>query len=465
MKLVKSTGSIPKLQSFQNDDLRTSKSPRSARRTENFIHQERYLQATGKLSSYLMMQLDFMDITDLSSSTTFVGELKLSFLAKTVEKIKDIDGNFVQSIMSDEPEKVENILQQLVQGKEIEIRDGIIFSKRGAPKNLPYVKEETRSRRSSISSIKESRRISFASTKFFDGDLFLTVSRLQKMSDLDFLMSLNGYHLPFYEDSTSERSMYEYFFSSFLDNLIGKLHVKNENGDVLSCQEYGYLVLQECIFQIHMVTEFWISTIECILEIVSIINVRIELTKRGSGVSLTSLKEAFCDDNKIFNDFKSRKLLKSVVEDDQWKDRTKSLGAKDSSLQKIEKYSEALYDALKLYAMNCSAFLTKLSELRDIGKKQLDAWEILGDLQSPRQWEQDQYIRLVSFINDVIIYIGQFESFLKDVENDEGFYETTLSCGLSFLKELEEGSKDSTPRTPTLKPAEGVFAKILGLWK
>jgi len=487
MKNSGSSNSIPKiLADFQ--DLRTSngsKTPRSARRTDLVLYQERYLQAVGKLSSYLLMQLEIVDVVEViyDDETPKGGDPKsprqtkekLSFLAKMVQNIRELDGTFVQSKIKEDEPKFRSILDILVKNGEIDIRDDIIFTRRGAPKKaVSSIERGSLVSRHQSHAETRSRRNSFASTKFFDGDQLLRVPRLKEMSDLDYLMSLNGYHLPFYEDSTKERSMYEYFYTGFLNLLVGMEFDEDQgragrSDDVSkknSLERQGYIILQECIYQIHMITEYWISAIECIIEILTVINLQLELTKKGSGAPLSTLKNAFNDPDKIFGEFQARKLLKAIgqkniaVTDDKEKSPTQ--------INLLENYNEALSEAIELYTMNCEAFLSKLDSFKkslDVDAK-VDESSALLVMKNLSQINRRQ--KLTGFINDVIVYIRQFDDFLKDIQKVGGFYEVLLDSGLGFLRELEEGSKSPKPGTPRAsespKPArEGVFSRLSSL--
>ena len=419
---MKSPNVIPKL---SVESLRKSpgrKSPISPNKIN-------YSQSAGKLLSYLIMQLNFMDTVEdqyVGSPRHCYNSNAISFLAGIIKKIKDIDGTFVQSKILESDEKFKKILDELIGNKEIEIKNELIFSKSGNPKKGLDIDPGDR------------RRISFISTKFYDGDRLIKVTDLKEMSDLDFFMFLNGYHLPFYKNSTPQRSMYEKFFNEFLNKLLGKLDLENND---LSCGEYGYIVLQECIFQIQMITEYWISVIQCVTEIMSIIHNQIKMMDTGAEISFDFLKETFDAEGKIFKNFNSKKLLKSIAE------RTSCEGilVDDKYSTRIKKYSEALNEAIELYLMNSSIFLVKLGQMKEVGKKYCE---------SPREWEQERYSKIISFMNDVIVYIDQFDKFLRDVNDKEGLYEVASRSGLEFLQDLEMNSKPVTP------PKKGMFSKI-----
>lgn len=387
-----------------------------------------YSQSAGKLLSYLIMQLNFMDTIEdqyVGSPRECYDSNAISFLAGIIEKIKEIDGTLVQSKIISSEENFKKILDELVINGDIDIRNGLIFSKSGIPKT--DVNVESRD-----------RRISFISTKFFDGDRLIKVTDLKEMTDLDFLMFLNGYHLPFLKTGTPKRSMYEKFFNEFLNKILGKLDLEKSH---LSCGEYGYIILQECIFQIQMITEYWISVIQCVTEIMSIIYNQIKILDTGTEISFNFLKETFDAEDKIFKNFNSKKLLKSVAI------RTSCEGilVDDKYSTRIEKYSEALNEAIELYMMNSSTFLIKLDQMKEVGKKYCE---------SPREWEQQRYSKIISFMNDVIVYIDQFEKFLRDVKDEKGLYEVASKSGLDFLQELGMNSKTITP------PKKGMFSKI-----
>ncbi len=275
------------------------------------------------------------------------------------------------------------------------------------------------------------------------------------MSDLDFLMSLNGYHLPFYEKSTKERSMYEYFHASFLDQLIGKMHDKldqpNAKNDV-GCAEFGYIILQECIFQIHMITEYWVTIIECIIEIITIINKQIDSVKKDSAAVFV-LKKILSDPNKVFHEFKSYKLLKTVSEDDS--NASVQLSESDLQYAKIERYSEALTEAIVLYKINCTVFLQKIDQLKDFTKSGLEKCE-------EGKEDENKYNKILAFINDIAIYIREFEGCLQDLEKKNNLYETTLESGFGYIKELQDQA--NSPK-PSIMRKLSFFTQQYNPWK
>ena len=146
------------------------------------------------------------------------------------------------------------------------------------------------------------RRLSFVSTKYADTDEFITKSKLKEMSDLEYLFMLNAYRLPYCEKNDG-RSMYESFFDQFIRLLVREDEFKDDDG-------FRYMVLQECVFIIHIFTEFTVSIIECIIEIVNVINTRIKTLSLNIDMKL-NLREisepimdyiitCFNDENKIY---------------------------------------------------------------------------------------------------------------------------------------------------------------------
>ena len=397
-----------------------------------------YEASLVKLCDLLKSQMELLDDLCLGSNS-------VSFLKRMVTSLRQLDVGHVKARL--QQCNLNAILMSLIKAGEIDVKGSIdapdgalvyspechIFSRRGAPKlNV------------------DKRRISFASTKFYDGDVLLTVGSLHKMSDLDYLFSLNGYHLPFCE-STNQRSMYESFFGSFLK----KLEEFDPPGLPSVAGRLEFRALQEIICSIYIITELCVDALECIVEIITVISTRVKAfnsssqlkssssssnsprsigSPRSSPVQrskskpdlqdqddilqparnevtlaqnevLTHLMAVMSDSDKVFSLFKCRKLLKSV----------NARGVETEWLLKVDNYAQALEEANELYMMNCDAFLKSAKEMAS---------------------KSDGHVRGIA--NDLTIYISEFRMFVIALRSEGGAYKTMLKAGRELLKCLDD---------------------------
>ena len=366
---------------------------------------ESYLKSVVNLCSYIKNQLELIDVIEIDAPTN-----NTSLLFRMIESTQSIDEKFIQKKLQNDEILLKQILDELVKMGEIDVKDGIIFSKRGKPKTVVGKVENN------------SRRISFANTKFFDGDQLLHVDRLKEMSDLDFLLSLNAYYLP-YLNGSKNRSMYESFYNVFIQKL-------TEKGASIS-----FTILQESIYMIYIVTEFTVAIVECILEIINIVNTRIKTAQLTTEVKLMfaeidnplldHLMTIMDSTDKIYHEFKSKKLLTST------NDREVMRSSKNVSwLTKVENYSEALANACELYKASCSAFQLKLDQLKDSVVSRVG-----GGCEGNGEVEKEGELK--GFLNNMIIYVNEAMQFINFVEKDGGAYNSSLSAGLQILKFLD----------------------------
>ena len=390
----------------------------------------KYENAVHDLCVGLKSQMELLD--DLSSGST-----EISFLKHIVMNILKLDGRYIQNCIKHCD--INAILIDMINAGEIDVRgqlDGMqfdsschIFSKRGALKKSS-----------------DERRISFANTKFYDGNVLLTIGDLSEMSDTDYLFSMNGYHLPFYE-STRQRSMYEAFFSSFIKRV--------SRPDVDGSDSFH--AMQEFVCATYIITELCVDTLECIFEIIIVISTRIKafhsLSQSNSpaGTPRSSLDDqdelvqyllaVMNDYTKIFSLFKCRKLLSSIGNkniDVDW-------------LTKIDHYAEALDDANEIYLMNCATF---------------------GEMAKQIALSEDSNIK--SIANDLTIYITAFSDFMKALKLPNGTYNNMLKTGREFIQQLDEMELkrnvkygDITPRgvrSPRVELSKSGSGGLSSLW-
>lgn len=346
--------------------------------------------ALNDLCNALKMQMELLD--DVS-----VGGSEISFLKRIVTSLIKLDTHHVNACIRSID--LNSVLNELIIAGEIDVKGCHIFSKRGA-----------------LKSSLDNRRISFANTKFYDGDILLTIESLYDMSDLDFLFSLNAYRLPFCE-STNQRSMYESFFNAFLKKVTCDRVIGHES----------FHALQEMIYPTYIITELSVDALECIFEILIVITTRIKAfhskAQNGSQHTQNELFQHLViilnDDSKVFSLFKCRKLLKAVgntSNENEW-------------LSKINHYVEALEDATELYLMNCGSFKTSL-----------------------REFSQSENNLIKSVANDLIIYVSEFEAFVKCLKDINGPFKKTVVFGRELVKQLNEIETKSATKYGNMSP-------------
>uniref|UniRef100_A0A6C0CF23 Uncharacterized protein n=1 Tax=viral metagenome TaxID=1070528 RepID=A0A6C0CF23_9ZZZZ len=315
---------------------------------------------------------------------------------------------------------LDNILTALKLSGEIELKDGFIFSRRGGAKVVQNLDLERR------------RRQSFSSTNFSDQDGLLRAERLKEMSDLNFLFSLNGYHLPYCE-SSKQRSMYEGFFAAFLR----EVHAGKS-------ESHSFRVLQEAITALYITSELCVDFLECFFEVVGIVRScskmmilesQIVPNKQASPRTATSdtykkldsALEVFNDIRGVFPQFKSRKLLNSIS------------GCRDSNptatwLSKYNDYCDVLLSAVEIHDSSCIAFRDKMKSLHD---------ELVEIEESARELTNLELGRM-TFCNDIIIYVDSYRDFLKVFSSRGSQF---LDLGRNMLIKLEQSPRKKFVRS------------------
>lgn len=370
----------------------------------------------------LKTQLDLLDDVDLGSDNA--SDENRSFLYSLVKQIEAFDSNFIRSKLSEEG-MLEECLNNAQKRGEIDYGDGVIFARRGSRKT------EVKKVASPV------RRISFAATTFADNHSILHQSTLLEMTDLEYLFYLNGYHVP-YSKSKNHRSMYESFISILVQ-------VATEGEPFDSEEAACFQVLQECIFMIHIITEFTVSIIECILEIIRAVNARIKTIGLtiDQKLNLPELQHptlehlilCFNDERKIFAQFRKQKITGSQNELDGVTPGENSLRFGNSGRDalrnsinwssKINTYNRSLIDAVELYSINCSAFMDKVKALKaDIGRK----------FESE---EGSKSARSEYFLSQVYIYVNELQSFMTTLATRDDLYIRMVDNSLELLDTLQ----------------------------
>jgi hypothetical protein len=353
---------------------------------------------------------------------------------------------------------LDQILGALKLNGEIDLKDGFIFSRRGGAKIVQNLDLERR------------RRQSFTSTNFSDQDALLRAEKLKEMSDLNFLFSLNGYHLPYCE-SSKQRSMYEGFFAAFLR----EVHAGKP-------ESHSFRVLQEAITALYITSELSVDFLECLFEIIGIVrscskiavmgtsnestrsprgsqNVTKKLSPReaqvGNYKQLDKALDVFNDIRGVFPQFKSRKLLNSIS------------GVKDGNTQatflsKYNDYCDVIIAATDIHDASCGAFRAKMESLHDeieaircgescvredgsvwvdeSTKRNSSGINIQNSKSLPRELS-DRELRRMAFCNDVIIYVESYRDFLR-VFSTRG--QRLLDLGREMILKLD--SVEKSPR-------------------
>jgi hypothetical protein len=329
------------------------------------------------------------------------GDTSRGFLYKIIQDLKVLDENTVKCLLEKEENLLTDVVGTLSTNKEIELRDSFIFIKRGGAKinkNLQLVDTERR------------RRQSFASAGFADQEVLLRLESIREMSDLNFIFSLNGYHLPYCE-SSRQRSMYEWFFSAFLR----EIHHRFPEPSI-------FKILQESVMTIYVVSELCVDLLECLFETLNMVRTKLrEIDLNSSSDSdkpmtprsprrifddtlFEHLQRCFHDSEKVFSKFRTRKLLNSI------------LGEKDETwLNKFDNYREALLEAVEIHKLTCEAC-----------KKSIQGF-----------FNNSLKPEAIAFCNDIIIYIDSYTTFL-DLFGSRGSGRRTIMIGRQALIQLEE---------------------------
>lgn len=344
---------------------------------------EDLIKCLVKISPSIKSQLDLIDLMDDS------------FLKRLIETIKNLDSNEISdNLKAENLELLSKIMNILVENGEIDHKDFMIFTKRGAMK-------------SSDDNVQR-RRDSFVNTKFCDHNIILKSTDLVKMTNLNFIFSMNGYHLP-YCDSKNQRGMYEHFFAAFLKEYDEIAHLSN-------C----YNVLLESIMILYVTTEMMVDIFECFFEIINIVNLRIKSCSVLLDITqvrrFNELKEEvlqflmteFNSNERVYHMFKTRKLLKMQSSRD---DRT------DKWTEKIETYIDNMFSAIDKHKLICDVFVAKMNELKH------------------RNDVDDIHKKLCS---DISIYVQSYQSYAIDCDSKNSNFRRTMKAVVRVLKHVDQ---------------------------
>lgn len=404
---------------------------------------EEYNSSLSRMAKCLKEKLELLDSENGDG---------ISLYSTLIQNLKSLDGTYIQSRLHDKT-KLRHIWTKLVAANEVQLNNNQIIVVRWQNKpetdSTKPLKTSNPLNKHSDKSTTRPRRISFASIKVYDADKILTTEELFSMTDLKFLFSLNGYHLPGC-DSTKERGIYEHFFDRFLQLLLedstslkGNKSIHGGNFKYDSLEEYVYLVLQETIFMLHTIVELFVNVIELLLEMINFIQLRI---KTASSVTclkivlhetadpvLTFVMTNFSDPERAFVDFSSQKLIRSASS------RKSSLDPSDKTISdekpdsewtaKLVEYSIVLNDAIEIYEGNCQQCLNSLESLKDRGAVSLfkeDTVQASNKLEATR-----------GFCNNIVVFIGEFQSLLKQLR-DGPLYRDFLDRSLTLLRLFDE---------------------------
>ena len=357
------------------------------------LHQiyNNFLDLFQQLVPQLKMQMELLEQIETSSQNQ-------SLLFKIIQQIQAFNSDYLKTSIGNID--LDQILSKISNKGEIEIREGMIFSKKGGLKTETKVilKQE----------IKQ-RRMSFAAMKYADADRLLSKDSLKEMLDLDILCSLNGYRLPYYNEKEG-RGMYESFFDIYLKEILDNAPQNSKRN--------LFLLLQEIIYIIHIFTEFLISLLEVFFEIINLIKTRIkgaELTidlklnlKEMTSIEWENLIACFTDSEKLFLSFRTRKLIRTISDVE--------LG-NVSWITKLESYDHALSDALDLYKMNCETFIQKINDLKV---------------------ENEEDVQVRALLNDIYILIDEIRAFILSLANPKKTYLKFLNYGKELLQIFDQ---------------------------
>lgn len=287
-------------------------------------------QDIESLCPVLRMQMEIVDLDETS------------YLKDLIKTLKSLDSKEIAQNITHNSKEFLEIIQTLNVKKEIDTKDGFIFTKRA-------VKEEV------IDPETKARRMSFANTKFANSNLILKIEDLREMTNLNYIFSMNGYHLPFCE-SSNQRAMYEHFFSEFLKEYDNDFPLSNR-----------YQLLLESVMTIYIITEMLVDVLEAIFEIIDIIGIRIKSCSALLDVAnvnrfndvkndlLMYLIVEFRNNNRAYKLFCTKKLLKIVSSRD---DITASW------TEKVSSYIENIQQTLEKQRAICDVFTQKMQELK-----------------------------------------------------------------------------------------------------
>lgn len=383
---------------------------------------ENYHAALGNFAPLLKEKLELLDSDNGDG---------ICLYTTLIDNLKQLDGTYIQDLLKDDLPRFRLIFTKLVMANEVQLDGNKIIVVRGTPKALRQ--ESKISVPTSVPEISTSkkptrppRRLSFPSLKVYDGDKILTTEDLLRMTDLKYLFSLNAYHLPGC-DSTKERGIYEHFFDNFLKLVLQEPSSNLEIVKPETIDGYVYLILQETIFMLHTVVELFVNVIECLLEMVTFMQLRIK-TASSMTTLRVSLREPsnpvlafvilnFNDPERAFVDFATRKLIKpNGRQDTEW-------------ISKFSGYAAMLTDAIELYDVQCDDCVENLKRLKDRGAVSFFSHHdaaVSAKLNLAR-----------AFCNNIMVFIGEFKNLLKHLREGP-LYRDFCQQALTLLRLFDD---------------------------
>lgn len=367
-----------------------------------------------------------------------------------ISRLKELDGTFIRSLLES---RLEDILLEMQRAGEIElVGEGKFLQKKIIAKQA-----DQRAR------------------DHHDREQTLVVEELLAMSDLEFLLTLNGFDLP-YCNSTNKRSANEIFYGNFLARVVAgdedfKQLNKNSSHQFQNFEAYRYYSLRESVIALHTIIELFLNTLRCTCQMMEVINLRLQTAvltiedqtqlNSKSEQMLENILRWFIDKFKkeeIYESFDPKKLLNTAndVSDDvevtgDVIEKRKKLDLDNTVtwLSKLDMYATCLQDAIEIYLINCSVYSGKILEL-----------------QSQHSTEHKKNaVAAHEFTKQFMQFIGEFEVFLNLLQDQDGAYQQMLNSGRQLLEMLEEKQAKTPKRygqSPRSSPYKGPLTSRSG---
>tara|TARA_R110001632_G_scaffold94050_2_gene199746 strand:- start:247 stop:1539 length:1293 start_codon:yes stop_codon:yes gene_type:complete len=407
----------------------------------------------SNLCPILKLQMETVDLNETS------------FLKDLIDKIKELDTNEICDFIAENDDTFYEIIATLVKSGEIDVKDGMIFTKRVV---LKKTDEDTKA-----------RRLSFANTKFCDANLILKVEDLKKMTNLNYIFSMNGYHLPFCE-SSNQRGMYEHFFSEFLKEVDEKNKLSNQ-----------YKLILESIMIIYIITEMIADVIRAVFEIFDIVNIRIkscsvlldmakvEKFNEVKNEVLNYLVEEFRQTTRVYSLFQTGKLLKI---------QSARNDVTNSWTAKVLTYVENIQNSLEKHKMFCDLFSAKMNELKtrdfqgefrtvnikrnsSLKQKRSSSQSSIAINLGVQQTEKNVNLneeKCKRLCSDIFLYIQSYQNFVvESLKPDSNLNKSMKSCTdlLYYIDSVEDSlSEFKSPRLSGRNPNSQKSTPRSGFW-
>lgn len=271
---------------------------------------------------------------------------------------------------------------------------------------------------------------------------FLTKEEILTMSDLKILSQINAYQNP-YSGQRQGRTIYEHFFGSMI-SFVFKPLITFVNSDY---EFIRFQIIHESSYLLHLISQNTTSVIQCIMEIITIGNVRI----RTSGLSIRmdlrlpefqhpiikNSLENMQNGSKVYTHFKNHNFSKTISK----------LSQDDSTwLSKIEKFQEILNSTLEQSQLQADCIFENLVTLKNMLKNCKNSYE-----------------NLEIYLADLLLFVTEAQHFLRFfMHNKTGYHKFyhNLHKILSILENLEHeyptiygGYTTPSPRTPRNQPS------------